>query len=205
MAIEVQCPCGKNVTVRDELAGKRVKCPVCAEILTVADNGDSADAFLDEHVDARGSDAQPEPPRTPRVSGDASVTGKRANVLSGTLVPVPFGSTTLTLTKGRVVADTRKPLAKRHVQLRLTHVDSAEVSTTRNPVLLVLGLATVPVYGIGLLVLLVWILLKFRYLSIRSSASTLAVRMQGPEDPYFDFMESVLVAAEEHTHDSAHP
>jgi hypothetical protein len=35
MAISLTCECGKRLTVKDELAGKRVKCPGCATILTV--------------------------------------------------------------------------------------------------------------------------------------------------------------------------
>lgn len=36
MAIEHSCPCGANIKVKDELAGKKIKCPKCAQISTVA-------------------------------------------------------------------------------------------------------------------------------------------------------------------------
>lgn len=36
MAIEHSCPCGANFKVKDELAGKKIKCPKCAQISTVA-------------------------------------------------------------------------------------------------------------------------------------------------------------------------
>jgi hypothetical protein len=35
MPIVVSCPCGKKLRVKDELAGKRVKCPECAQVTTV--------------------------------------------------------------------------------------------------------------------------------------------------------------------------
>ena len=40
MPIVVVCPCGKSVTAKDELAGRRVKCPGCGQPLLVpAANG----------------------------------------------------------------------------------------------------------------------------------------------------------------------
>lgn len=35
MAISVSCPCGKKLSVKDELAGKRGKCPQCNALLTI--------------------------------------------------------------------------------------------------------------------------------------------------------------------------
>jgi uncharacterized Zn ribbon protein len=35
MAINVVCDCGKEFKVKDEIAGKRVKCPACQTVLTV--------------------------------------------------------------------------------------------------------------------------------------------------------------------------
>jgi hypothetical protein len=35
MAISFSCPCGKKLNVKDELAGKRGKCPACGELLTI--------------------------------------------------------------------------------------------------------------------------------------------------------------------------
>src|SRR5690349_15534846 len=35
MPILVACKCGKKLRVKDELAGKRVKCPGCAQVVTV--------------------------------------------------------------------------------------------------------------------------------------------------------------------------
>jgi hypothetical protein len=35
MAISVECECGKTIKVKDELAGKKIKCPECQAVLTV--------------------------------------------------------------------------------------------------------------------------------------------------------------------------
>jgi hypothetical protein len=35
MAIAVSCACGKSFNVKDELAGKNIKCPSCQEVVTV--------------------------------------------------------------------------------------------------------------------------------------------------------------------------
>src|SRR4051794_22542970 len=37
--MRVTCPCGKVLTLDDKLAGKRVRCPACREVLTVSDAG----------------------------------------------------------------------------------------------------------------------------------------------------------------------
>ena len=38
MAIRVNCECGKTLNVKDELEGKRIKCPNCKNALTVSAN-----------------------------------------------------------------------------------------------------------------------------------------------------------------------
>ncbi len=35
MAISFQCTCGRDLRVKDELAGRRVRCPNCSSILTI--------------------------------------------------------------------------------------------------------------------------------------------------------------------------
>ena len=39
MAIHVVCDCGKETKVKDELAGKRIKCPACQTVVTVPEAG----------------------------------------------------------------------------------------------------------------------------------------------------------------------
>jgi hypothetical protein len=53
MPIKVQCACGKRLVAKDELAGKRTKCPVCGNVLEIpaaghsgtSPTGSSGDAF----------------------------------------------------------------------------------------------------------------------------------------------------------------
>jgi hypothetical protein len=35
MTLSVHCPCGRKLKLKDELAGKRVRCPSCKQILAV--------------------------------------------------------------------------------------------------------------------------------------------------------------------------
>jgi hypothetical protein len=35
MPISLNCDCGRALRVKDELAGRRVRCPVCQAVLTV--------------------------------------------------------------------------------------------------------------------------------------------------------------------------
>ncbi len=200
MPIEVQCPCGKTLNVGDDIAGRRVKCPVCGEILAVPDNRDDADLVMKEKYDAV-DDAPPvtqrakERSRT-RSGGDRSVSGKPASRLLGLIIPGTFGNTTLSLEDSRVIEETRKPLIRRHTELRLSRVDSVTISTSPDSRLFVLGLATLPAYGIGIVVLLVWVIRRFRWVAIRSDATSLVVRIQGPDDRYEDFMDAVLDASD---------
>ena len=47
--IECKCKCGKRLKVRDELAGKRVRCPGCGQPVAVPANGDA------KRLSARGA------------------------------------------------------------------------------------------------------------------------------------------------------
>src|SRR5262245_16818662 len=66
MPIDVQCEdCGKKLRLRDDLAGKRIKCPGCGEALTVP-------AMLEEIED------EPAPRKTAVRSADARPAIKRS-------------------------------------------------------------------------------------------------------------------------------
>jgi len=43
MAISITCECGKRLSVRDEMAGKRVKCPACMSVVPVPAVADEAE------------------------------------------------------------------------------------------------------------------------------------------------------------------
>lgn len=44
MAINVACDCGKTFKVKDELAGKKVKCPACQSVLTIPEGSEEDEA-----------------------------------------------------------------------------------------------------------------------------------------------------------------
>lgn len=52
MAIPVKCRCGKKIAVKDEAAGRRVKCPQCQKPVLVPEPADEDDAAEDEWDDA---------------------------------------------------------------------------------------------------------------------------------------------------------
>jgi hypothetical protein len=62
MPITLVCSCGKHFKVLDELAGKRVKCPGCQEIVEVPGGAEEEAAADDEDVEAqpRKKKKQPE-------------------------------------------------------------------------------------------------------------------------------------------------
>ena len=55
MAIKLQCPCGKALSVKDEFAGRRVKCPACQSPLSVPK---PKDASLGDDWDLENSDEE---------------------------------------------------------------------------------------------------------------------------------------------------
>ena len=48
MAIKVECACGRKLSVKDELAGKRVKCPACQQTFNVPKQGGQDETLNDE-------------------------------------------------------------------------------------------------------------------------------------------------------------
>jgi hypothetical protein len=77
MPIDVRCACGKNLKAKDELAGKRVRCPSCKAVMTlaapIADAEDEALGVLMSDPDPNERQAStnfrevdPEPPPPPR-------------------------------------------------------------------------------------------------------------------------------------------
>lgn len=65
MPIPVNCDCGKSMRVKDELAGKRIRCPECREVIAVA--GPKPQKDFEEEA----SDFLLEAPDSPVASPDA--------------------------------------------------------------------------------------------------------------------------------------
>jgi hypothetical protein len=204
MPISLECPCGKALRVQDNLAGKKVKCPICGEILDVPQSVGSGrdevvfDEILPERRDSSGARNEPRSQRPNH--GEVSVSGKAAAVsFANVFVPSLVGRTTLTLSGDRLIEDTRKIVTRRHVEILVSQIDSAETLTSGNNVLmgLCVGLL-IPTFGLSILLLPLYFIFKHRFLVIRSSSNVVAVVIKGQEDEYIDFLNSVLTAAAEH-------
>lgn len=61
MPIELTCECGKQLRLRDDLAGKKVRCPACARLVTV---GAVSPVHSTQRLDV---DEEAEPPRRPAI------------------------------------------------------------------------------------------------------------------------------------------
>ncbi len=207
MPISLDCPCGKALRVQDHLAGKKVKCPVCGEILDVpgaSATRDKEDVVFDEIA------PEPRPSKSLATtsstsvrksrSGELSVSGKAASSSFGhVLVPSMFGNTTLTLRGDRLIDDTKKIVASHHSEILLSRIDSAEIAVSGNNALLGIGLVTLPMFGVGVLFFLLYLFIKNRFLVIRSGSNAAVLVIKGAEDEFQEFLDAVLTAAAEHS------
>ena len=221
MPIALSCPCGKNLRVQDNLAGRRVKCPVCGEILEVAPATAQEEEIVFTEISSSPRPVQPAtppvapapetPPPEPKLTESQSpesqspepklqslsIGGKTGSMILGNLLlPSVSGRALLTFANGRVIEDSRKLVGRRHAELFVSNIDSGEIVSAGNPVLLILGLMLLGVYGVGLILLLVFLLKKNRYLVIRSPSNAVVVALIGEEGRYSEFLEAVLAAAE---------
>lgn len=192
MSIEVQCPCGKSLNAPDDYAGKRVKCPVCGELLAVPSD-DRTEAVVEVPAAQAFEKDEAAPSGVHRDSD--SVSGRPAVIRFGLLFPSIVGTTRLWLASDRIIEETRGPLSRRHTELRLEHIESVELGTARFPLLFLVGILTLAAQGLGLAVLVLWFLIRVRYLTVRSSGAVVAVRMKGPDDAYSAFKEAVMASA----------
>ncbi len=74
MPISVPCQCGKTLNVRDELAGKAVKCPACQKVLQVPTSKNPAAAAQPAKTAPRPATpvAKPSPPTAAAVAATAA-------------------------------------------------------------------------------------------------------------------------------------
>jgi hypothetical protein len=76
MPIQLKCSCGKSLSVRDELAGKAVKCPSCQAVLRIPAAGASA-----KPTSAKASSAAtPKPIPKPQTRPPSNATSKSATI-----------------------------------------------------------------------------------------------------------------------------
>jgi len=122
----------------------------------------------------------------------ASVRGKRAYAKLGGLTPAMFGSTVFELHKDRLVELTKGPILSRDCHVSIAEIDSAEVVRCGNQLYLILGIATLAIYGLGLLFIVLYFMRKHKFLLIHSSANVLALNMRGDEEPFHEFKNNVI-------------
>ncbi len=122
----------------------------------------------------------------------ASVSGKRVIAKWGTLTPSFFGSTTLELHQDRVVEYTDGLVASRECHAGIAGIDSAELNSAGNPIFLVLGIATLAIFGLGILFLILYFVFRHRYLVICSNFNVMALALKGDEQQYKNFLFAVM-------------
>jgi len=223
--------CSAQYQVRREHAGKKLRCKKCGHVMIVPNPADApAEAQSAPYPrEFESFRVQPESHRAPepssalletdeepsapsrRAPGEMMVTGKPASTWAGMLVPAMFGRTTFRLKSPRVIEDTRRPIVRRHCEISLSEIDSAELCAQGNPAWLALGVLSLtlagPTYALNhflpILVLLLaalfitlFFVLKRRFLVVRSRGNALALFIQGDDEPYRDFLHATLSAAE---------
>lgn len=102
-----------------------------------------------------------------------------------------FGSGRLILTPTRVIERTKLIVTERNTTIPLDQVHGVSIVTMGNPLLMVLGIATL-VIGVGLLFLILYFFMKKRYLVIASANMVEVVAIKGKLNDYEDFARDVL-------------
>src|SRR5437899_3224722 len=87
MTIALSCPCGKNISVKDEAAGKQVRCPACRKALRIP----SEEAA--ENVAASSVRGKPATPARPSRARTGLIVGAvAAIVLLGAFLIIHFSA-----------------------------------------------------------------------------------------------------------------
>ena len=123
----------------------------------------------------------------------AMITGRPATLtVRGWLMPSWFGRTTLQIKGSRVVESTRRIWTERHRELIIGEVDSAEIAYQGSPTMLIFGILTLPLLGLGLIFILLHFFIRERCLIIRTRSSSVAMMISGDDQPHRKFMRMVL-------------
>lgn len=127
----------------------------------------------------------------------AEISGKPVNAFGNALAPSGWGKTRLQLTPTRLVERTKHIVSETYSELLLQEVQGAALAVRGNPALLALGFATLAIFGLGLIFLLLYLfIMKNRFLIIHGGTFTQHVTVKGDPGPYLEFMEEVLAQAE---------
>jgi hypothetical protein len=80
MAITFQCSCGRTLRVKDELAGRRVRCPNCSSIVTASESDlqyDAANVSITDKPSDAGYEFERDEPEVPASSAVTDRPGDR--------------------------------------------------------------------------------------------------------------------------------
>lgn len=127
------------------------------------------------------------------------ISGQAAHSYYGMLSPALFGKTTLQLCETRVIERTRKVVATRYCEVLLSEVDSVEIAEEAISWLLIVGLLTIFIYGLGFILIAIYFFFKYKYLIIHSgsNAQVLCISGDANMEKAKVFMEDVLKRAEQ--------
>ena len=124
------------------------------------------------------------------------VSGKRVMVsFGGVLTPQLFGSSTFSLESDRLVETSSGIVARQKCQIPIAMISAMAVSTSGNPLFLVFGLLTLPIFGLGLVFLLLYFLLPRHFLVVHSNNYITALNCRGDLQPYREFADAVMRSA----------
>jgi anti-sigma factor RsiW len=70
MPIDLSCDCGRALRVKDELAGKKIRCPQCKSILAVPTKEDEAEEMLLEVIADEDEEPAERRPRRPAIQAE---------------------------------------------------------------------------------------------------------------------------------------
>jgi hypothetical protein len=141
----------------------------------------------------------------------AQVVGKPAKVSLGTVVPAFWGTTKLELYSNRIVERTKRIVSSNHTEMLTSEIDSTTIAVRGNPVWLAIGIVALSIlrsqttgvfFGIfAFLLCLIFLVLyftaKYKFLIILSGSHSMTVSIIGKEEPYYEFKDALLRAAEE--------
>jgi hypothetical protein len=95
-------------------------------------------------------------------------TGKPATVHYGMIAPAAYGKTTLSINSNTVIERTKRIIATRYCEAPIAKIDSVEIVEDGNPLLLLLGFGTLMMMGLGIVFFVLYFVMKYKYLVVRS-------------------------------------
>jgi hypothetical protein len=119
------------------------------------------------------------------------VAGKAVQIHWGSYTQAFFGSGRLQLMPNRVVETTYFIISERHREILLTDIQAVDYLVTGNPWFLFFGILLLPCL-VGIVFLVLYFIVKYRYLVVHCASCSQAIGIQGNMDPYLDFRDAVL-------------